>query len=358
VRYTAEVRSSSPSASTILLGLALAGCGGNIGGDPSGGAADAGSEITPNADASNCASVKVDLTEQIPTVMLLVDRSGSMTATFGASNRWDATYDTLMNGTTGVVKDLEGRVRFGVALYTSLNGSAGNTALEGNPAGTCPMMATVSPALQNHAAIDALYAPKDPQSDTPTGASIVATTAILNQVTLPGPKIIVLATDGVPDSCSIPNPANETEANATRLEATDAAQAAFAAGITTYVISVGDQVGASHLQDMANAGSGVPIGGATNATYYEALSPAQLITAFDDIINGVRSCVLSLDGSVGAGGEASGSVSIDNQVLQAGVDWRLNDPSTIEILGTACDGLLAGGEHSVSATFECGVLVN
>jgi hypothetical protein len=290
--------------------------------------------------------------------MLLVDRSGSMTADFGMSNRWAATYDTLMNGTTGVVKDLEGRVRFGVALYTSLGGTAGNTALEGDPAGTCPMMATVAPTLNNHAAIDAMYMPKTPQSDTPTGASLVATTAILDQVTLPGPKIIVLATDGIPDSCSIPNPDNDIDRAATRLEATAAAEAAFTAGISTYVISVGDQVGEAHLQDMANAGSGLPIGGASNATYYTALSPAQLITAFDDIVNGVRSCVLTLDGSVGDGGEASGSVSLDNQLLESGVDWRLNDASTIEILGSACDTLLAGGEHTVSATFECGVLVN
>lgn len=168
----------------------------------------------------------------------------------------------------------------------------------------------------------------------------------------------MLATDGVPDSCSIPNPNNDTDRNTTRLEATAAAQAAYALGIETYVISVGDDVGAAHLQDMANAGTGMAIGGATNATFYTALNPTDLITAFDDIIAGVRSCVLTLDGSVGAGGEASGSVSIDNQVLEAGVDWRLNDPSTIEILGAACEGLLAGGDQSVSATFECGVLVN
>lgn len=351
---------TSPSLSTLLFGLALAACGGNIGDDTVSGSADAGPTTTPNADASSCANVQVDLREQIPTVMLLVDRSGSMTNDFSGASRWDSTYDTLMNATTGVVKGLEGRVRFGVALYTSLGGTAGTEAFEGDPAGTCPMMATVAPSIGNHAAIDATYMPKQPPAsgDTPTGASLVATTAILNQVALPGPKIIVLATDGVPDSCSIPNPDNDIDRDATRLESTAAAEAAYAVGIETYVISVGNQVGAAHLQDMANAGVGMPIGGATNATFYTALNPADLITAFDDIIAGVRSCVLTLDGSVGAGGEASGSVSIDNQVLEAGVDWRLNDPSTIEILGTACDGLLAGGDHSISATFECGVLVN
>lgn len=314
--------------------------------------------MTSNADASSCASVQVDLSEQIPTVMLLVDRSGSMTTGFGGSDRWDATYDTLMNADTGVVKDLEARVRFGVALYTSIGGSAGTTALEGDPAGTCPMLATVAPALDNHTAIDAMYQPKRPEKDTPTGASLIATTALLAQVTDPGPKIIVLATDGVPDSCSIADPATDAERAETRLEATDAAIAAYAAGIETYVISVGDQVGAAHLQDMANAGTGLAIGGITQAAYYEALNPAELISAFDTIINGVRNCVLTLDGEVSEGGESSGTVSIDGQLLQEGTDWRLNDPSTIEILDSACDNLLVGGDHSVSATFECGALVN
>jgi hypothetical protein len=275
--------------------------------------------------------------------MLLVDRSGSMTAAFGASNRWDETYNALMDPSTGVVKGLEGKVRFGVALYTSLDGTLGTTPLEGDPAGTCPMMATVSPSLLNHANIDAMYSPKTPQEDTPTGASIVATTAILQQVTQAGPKIIVLATDGEPDSCTIPDPANDTERAATALESTDAAEAAFNAGIETYVISVGDQVGEAHLQDMANAGKGLPIGGATDATYYTALDPSQLITAVDDIINGVRSCVLTLDGQVTPEGEDSGTVSMDGQLLEKGVDWQLNDPSTIEIIGSACDTLLAGG---------------
>lgn len=290
--------------------------------------------------------------------MLLVDRSGSMTAAFGGSNRWNETYSALMEPSTGVVKGLEGRVRFGAALYTSLDGSIGTTPLEGDPAGTCPMMATVAPTLHNHSAIDAIYQSKTPQDDTPTGASLIATTNILQGVAAAGPKVIVLATDGIPDSCSIPDPVNDTERAAAALESTDAAQAAYAAGITTYVISVGDQVGEAHLQDMANAGSGLPIGGATNATYYTALNPADLILAFDDIINGVRSCVLSLDGAVTPEGEDSGAVSMDGQLLQQGVDWRLNDPSTIEIIGGACDTLLAGGDHSVSATFECGALVN
>jgi len=353
------MRSSLPA---LLLSVFLAACGGSIGenngsdGGTGGGNGDGGG--SGDGDGATCARIQVDLTEQIPTVMLLVDRSGSMGATFGSTDRWNATYGTLMNASTGVVKGLEDRVRFGAALYTSKDGFAGTEALEGQPAGTCPMIAQVAPALGNHAAIDAMYAPKMPVSDTPTGASIVAVTSILVAVNEPGPKIIAIATDGEPDSCSIPNPADDTERAATRQEAIDAAQAAFTAGIQTYVISVGDQVGAAHLQDMANAGVGLPVGGTANATFYQALSPDQLITAFDDIISGARTCVFTLDGQVSDVDNSGGTVTIDGLELTEGTEWRLNDASTIEILGDSCQQLLAGGQHAVEAEFECGTIVN
>ena len=347
----------------MLLGISLVACGGTIGdSDGSGSGTDAGpggggGGGTGAADANTCARIQVDLAEQVPTVMLLVDRSGSMTAGFGNTDRWNATYGTLMNASTGVVKDLENRVRFGAALYTSKNGFAGTEGLEGLPAGTCPMLAEVAPALGNHAAIDTMYGPKLPITDTPTGASLVAVTATLAAVTEPGPKIIVVATDGEPDSCTIPNPANDSERDETRGEAIAAAQAAYAAGIETYVISVGDQVGAAHLQDMANAGTGLAVGGASNATFYTALSPDQLIAAFDDIIAGVRSCIFTLDGQVSDEADSGGTVTFDGVELDEGTGWRLNDASTLELLGASCDALLAGGEHTVEATFECGAIV-
>ncbi len=340
-----------------LLALSLAACGGSIGDSSENGADGGGGGGDGEGDANTCARVQVDLAEQVPTVMLLIDRSGSMTAGFGGTDRWNATYGTLMNASTGVVKSLEDRVRFGVALYTSKNGFAGTEELEGQPAGTCPMLAEVVPALGNYSAIDAMYAPKGPITDTPTGASLVAVTATLAAVTEPGPKIIVVATDGEPDSCTIPNPANEAERVETRGEAIAAAQDAFTAGIETYVISVGDDVGAAHLQDMANAGTGLPVGGASNATFYTALNPDQLITAFDDIIAGVRTCVFTLDGQVSDVENSGGTVSFDSLPLEEGTDWRLNDASTLEILGSKCEELLAGGQHTIEASFECGAIV-
>jgi len=290
-----------------------------------------------------CADVNVNFEKQIPTVMLLIDQSGSMTASFGNGDRWSVLYDTLMDPTNGVVKKLEKDVRFGLALYTSNDGNAG---------GVCPMLAKVPLALNNHAAIDAVYAPQSPEGETPTGESITAVAADLLAFQEPGPKIIVLATDGEPDTCAVPNPQNGQP------ESIAAAQAAFQKDVRTFVISVGAEVSLDHLQDVANAGAGLPIGGADDAPYYQALNQQALLDAFDKIINGVRSCVLKLNGIVDETSANEGNVYLDGQSLPYNDPngWRLNGPDEIELLGTACD-TIKQGDHSISVQFPCGIVV-
>ncbi len=314
---------------------------GGAGGDGTGGffGATSGSAMGPDA----CADVVVKFEKQIPTVMLLIDQSGSMTAAFGNGDRWGVLYDTLMNGNNGIVKALQNDVRFGLALYTSNGGSAG---------GVCPMLTKVPLALANYTAIDNVYKPESPQGDTPTGESITSVTKDLVAFNEVGPKIIVLATDGEPDTCAVPNP------QMGQPESIKAAQDAFAAGVKTFVISVGSEVSDGHLQDVANAGAGLPIGGADKAPFYKALDPQALVNAFNTIINGVRSCTLKLNGTVDAAGAAAGKVSLDGMLLDYNDPngWRLNAPDEIELLGTSCDAIKMG-DHSITVEFPCGIVV-
>lgn len=314
---------------------------GGSGGNGEGGffGASSGSGMGPDA----CADVNVKFEKQIPTVMLLIDQSGSMTAAFGNGDRWNVLYDTLMNANTGIVKTLQNDVRFGLALYTSNGGNAG---------GTCPMLTKVPLAFANYSAIDIVYKPQLPQGDTPTGESISAVTKDLVAYNEMGPKFIVLATDGEPDTCAVPNPQQGQP------ESIKAAQDAYAAGVKTFVISVGSEVSDGHLQDVANAGAGLPIGGADKATFYKALDPQALVMAFDTIINGVRSCTLKLNGTVDASGAAAGKVSLDGMLLGYNDPngWQLTAPDEIELLGTACQTIKAG-DHSISVEFPCGIVV-
>lgn len=297
-----------------------------------------------SGDASfgdGCINAEITYEKQIPTVVLLIDQSGSMTESFGGSTRWDVVHDALMNPSTGIVKQLESEVRFGLALYTSHDGNAG---------GQCPILTEVAMKLGNYAAIKAVYDAASPDSETPTGESIDEVVKTLVPYPEPGPKVIVLATDGEPDTCAQPNPQNGQP------EAVKAAQDAHAKGIETYIISVGAGVSLAHLQDMANAGKGTPVGGSQNEPYYQALDQKALYDAFQTIIYGVRPCTLQLNGTVDPKDAGQGQVWLDGTALgyQDQDGWQMNGPSEIELLGAACDAIKTG-DHKIQIQFPCGV---
>lgn len=304
--------------------------------------------FTTGSGGDACADITVQIEKQIPTIVLLIDQSGSMTAAFPGGDRWNVLRNSLMDPASGVVKLLENEVRFGLTLYTGKDADP-----------VCPLLEEVSIALGNHAAINAVYSSAVPVEDTPTGESIDAVTKTLEAFAEPGQKVIVLATDGEPDTCVFKDPAPGTpEAQAARDASVKAAQDAYGKDILTYVIAVGDDVTKAHLQDVANAGAGKPVGGADNAKYYVPTDQQALTDAFKEIINGVRTCVFTLNGKVDPALADQGSVVLDGQKLGFNDPdgWKLNNESEIEIVGAACD-TIQSGDHSLSVTFPCGAVV-
>lgn len=287
-----------------------------------------------------CGSLSVHFTPIVPTVMLVVDRSGSMRSDYGGPTRWRALYTTLMDPTSGIVTSLADDVRFGLLLYSGH---------DGDPDGPCPTLHDVAPAAGNVAAIDAVYDDMAPGEGTPTGAAVAAATPLIQSVTEPGPKLFILATDGLPDTCGAPSDDSSAQAKNSVLSAV---AAAHDDDVTTYVIGVGPDISSEHLQEVANAGRGMPADGPDSAAYYRALDAAALVDAFQEIINGARGCVFELDDPVDPD-IAQGTVSLDGEPLAAGTDWQLRDGGTLELLGAACNKILAGGEHTVEATFTC-----
>lgn len=296
----------------------------------------------PDALTSGCGEVTVTLEPVIPTIVLLIDQSGSMTADFGGQDRWAAVYETLMNPDDGVVAQLESQVRFGVTLYTSEDGNDGPK---------CPILTSVEAALDNRAAIDMEYGPANPNDETPTGESLQAVATSLSALDFEGPKAIVLATDGEPDTCETPNPQEGQP------EALAAAEFAFGEGISTFIISVGDEVGADHLQQMANVGVGKDADDPMPAPYYEALDAGQLVDAFNEIIGTFISCELSIDGEVDLEQACEGTVKLDGEELECGVDWEVPEETTLILLGQACETLKDGASHTVDASWPCGAVV-
>ena len=313
---------SGPGTATATGGTATGGSGATAGGS---GTAGSGTGASTGAI---CADQNVTFDVQTPTVVLLIDQSGSMTASFGNVSRWEAVRDALVDPVDGVVAQLESQVRFGLTLYTSFNGFDG---------GTCPVLTEVPPALDNYQAIADTFNMNQPEDETPTGESIAAVTQALLADPWPDEKIIVLAADGEADTCALPNPQNGQP------EAIAAAQDAFNQGIKTFIIGVGNQVSQQHLQDMANAGQGVGPND-PDAPFYQPQDKAALVQAFEDIINGVRSCVLTLNGMIVQGMEESCTVTVNGMDVPYDDPngWKVNNPSEIELVGQACEAIQQG----------------
>jgi hypothetical protein len=210
----------------------------------------------------------------------------------------------------------------------------------------CPRLEGVAPDLDNLAAMQAIYGAAMPEGDTPTGPALTIVGQELAADPEPGDKIVVLATDGEPDTCEQPEP-NEGQAAAVA-----AAAETFGLGIRTFVVSVGADVSAQHLQDVANAGAGVGQGD-PDATYYQALDQQSLIDAFEDIISGVRECTLDLDEAVPQGVEDECVLTINDQPIPMNdpEGWELLGPMQIELLGAACDSIQTG---DVTIEMNCG----
>ncbi|MEM6289911.1 MAG: vWA domain-containing protein [Myxococcota bacterium] len=316
--------------------------GGSTGGSTTDGDTTGGLIPEGSSSTMDCPSAEVQFEPVIPTVILLIDQSGSMTADFNGEDRWDVVRDALIDPVTGVVANLENDVRFGLALFTSNGGDAG---------GECPVLAEEAPMIGNLMSISETYQGESPTGDTPTGDSIDAVVASLLAKEDEGPRIIVLATDGEPDTCEVPNPQQGQE------EAIVAAENAFANDIQTFIISVGNDVSETHLQAMANAGVGV-LEGDPDAPFYVPTDEDAMIAAFEEIINGVRSCVLTLDTAILPGQADQGTVTINGVVIPFDDPngWQVNSPTEIELLGTSCEAIQEG-DVEVTVEFTCEAII-
>ncbi len=306
--------------------------------------ADSAADSTTGAasasgDGAGCPELEEVLLPQTPTFQLILDQSGSMDEDFdNGETRWEAMRSTLV-GPDGVVTALQSSIRFGLSLYRNPQG------------GMCPDVRSLLPQLDAADEITTLLDMEQPGGDTPTGESFQLISDELLTDRWKGDKVIVLATDGEPDTCAIPEPADQAETDMVRAVAVDAVAAAFDDGISTFVVSVGDQVAQEHLQDLANAGAGQQPGD-PDAPFYVANDTASLVDAFDTIVAGLRPCTFTLSAPLMAALAPSCEVTINDDVVPYDDPdgWGLPDPDTLELQGDACASIQQG---AVSIKLAC-----
>lgn len=230
--------------------------------------------------------------------------------------------------------------------------------------------------------------------DTPTGHAI---TRVANELAAftpdpPGRKYILLVTDGTPNTCRVFDPDCGQDL------AIKAVQDAFALGIGTFVIGVGNiargmstcdpnagRCGEDHLQDIANAGTGAPVAPppqsywysqcatiqsgtnpgtpqatyaaseaeAGNAPYFTATTAAELREALSGLLNDVISCTVEMDAIV-TGNPALGEVTVDSNPVSYGDPngWILEtNRYSVTLQGAACRAFKDGAK--VDIKFPC-----
>jgi len=295
-----------------------------------------------------CGQVMLDTEPQTPNVILILDQSGSMSEKFGSGTRWDVLKASLL-ADNGLIAELQDRVRFGVTLYTSKNGT-----MEGK---ACPLLTETTVAINNLEAIRAVYQPARYVDDTPTGAAVNAVldkwtaSAVLDPQYSSDPTIFILATDGEPDTCEKPD-GNNTNVDG-RPQSVAAVTRAFMAGIRTYVIAVADEddLSQEHVDDLANAGVGKT--GSPAAPSFRPDSDQGLRDALRSIVSGVVSCDVPLKGEVVAGA-CEATVKLGGELLSCSDadGFELLNASLIRVKGKACRDLKAG--KLLTASFPCG----
>lgn len=285
-----------------------------------------------------CPAVNFTAMSVTPSIGLLLDQSGSMyDNNFGNVTRYQAMRDALV-GANGVVTQLESKAYFGSMLYTT--------------SANCPdpIVSRVDRALNNAAGIRTSIDSKlnSRGLNTPTPPAIDAMAASFQLLPPPAgsPPVIVLATDGLPNSCD--------SNTSTKAESVAAAANAYAAGVPVYVLAINTPD--PHFQDLANAGQGV-MPGQPNAQYYIANDAASLAAAFQQIINGVISCDLSINGTIDEAQAMNGVVTLNGMQLMYGTDWQLVNGNIIRLVGNACTTLKNSTNPQVNASFPCGAVI-
>jgi hypothetical protein len=180
-----------------------------------------------------------------PTVVLLIDYSTSAEALLpdGITTRWSM----MQSDTIGAIRAAQQRslqVALGVYGYTGFVPPFDNQCLAFD--GFLPGENNFARAADLVAALTMPAA----KSETPTGTAIERMAQLL--ASRPGKRSIILITDGIPDTCAQPDqPCWD--------QTVHALQTTYSVGITTAVVGIGPDVPSEMLQDLANAGAGLPV---------------------------------------------------------------------------------------------------
>jgi hypothetical protein len=372
---------SSSGAQPSLGGNLGMGAQPSLGGDTNGTGAEPG---------EGCQTGGAEFVPKVPTVLLMVDRSGTMFKDAGMEP-----WTTLRDGVLEVVQAMAKDVRFGLVAITG----------EG---GMCPLIDEVTPAESNYDALSAKYmslgAPL--KGESPGMRGLERAGEILAADTSPGDKYILFVTDGEQDFCNDGFYACPTDSVVARL------QGLAAQGFKTFIFglpmaSMVPEEQARYpvvLQAFADAGSGLPTVGVMPTpadTFYGCQGDAnwaaehlaagkammdaigtystvsggapvfkpdptdkeKLKEEFAKVLSGVKSCTFDIGGDIKIIQNllSEAHVYVEGQEVPLDLTmtngWYMPTEQQIELVGEACTNWRTPGNNVITWDFPCKIIV-
>lgn len=257
----------------------------------------------PTIMRRDSAPVSVDSSCSDPTVLFVVDGSGSMIESFGGPTRWQALRTALLDPTTGFISRFQDKASFGLMIYDgsidtgmSRTGAASGmcpTATSAMTDSMCPRLVSVPPSFSNLDAITMNYPANELGGSTPTDKALAAAVEQMIALTAgkdveQNPGFIILATDGEPND--ICRGGRGGDGSLQRQCVVSAVDRAAAAKIRTFVISLAgnDMKLQQHLAEVAKHGDpGDPM-----AHPYSPMNPDELVMALKAVLTPALGCEL------------------------------------------------------------------
>jgi hypothetical protein len=323
----------------------VVGTGGRIIDVETGGATGNGGDVGFGMDASNCGQTSVSVMPLPPDILIVQDRSLSMTddsndrpctggtaqgdGNCGATSKW-AQVTAALNQVVGQTQTTVnwGLIFFGDEATSCVPGTTPDVAI--TPGASSQLIQTAFNGVQFTGS-----------TGTPTTAVMNSAVQYLQGLSDPNPKYLLLATDGEPN-CAGGN-VNATDATG----AENAVTAANTAGFPTFVVGIAtttDAMATSTLNAMAVNGGEAQTGAATQ--YYSVTDTAGLETVLAQIVGKTVSCTIPLTGVSGdldkvavSAKDASGNTI---EIMQDAVNgWSYTDATKTAIIlnGDACSNL-------------------
>ena len=332
--------------------------------DPQGPAIDLSSAAVDSGVNDNKCGVQNFMLQKglPPEVMIVLDRSGSMSTALGATTRWGAVGDAVKQ----VVSALQGNIAWGLDVFPTDNDCGTSSNVD------------VAVGTNNAAAIGAKIDSYQPGGSTPTAAAVAAAAAEMAARTTPNPKYLLLSTDGEPNCSPLQftcgclvgsvNSAGQCCVGplcygpCVQVPVTDDIAAATAAvtdaagkGIHTFVVGVAaDSTDGAALDKLATAGLEPRT---TSPKYYAVGSQTDLVNAVNTIAGEIVSWSFAL-GSPPPTDLSLVDVNLNGAQVSRdtthsnGWDFGANNASIV-FFGAACTSLQASSTTAVQAVYRC-----